>query len=114
MIERAHRQIKAALMPIVLGAIAVDWVSALPLVLLGIRSSIKLDIGASSVELVYGTSFILPGEVLGNFRILKTQTEFLAELRRTVQQIRPVPATNHSINKVFVHPELLKSSRVFV
>ncbi|GBM96316.1 hypothetical protein AVEN_182458-1 [Araneus ventricosus] len=31
-----------------------------------------------------------------------------------MQQIRPVPATNHSTNKVFVHPELLKCSHVFV
>ncbi|GBN02360.1 Retrovirus-related Pol polyprotein from transposon 412 [Araneus ventricosus] len=58
MIERVHRQIKATLM----AHSTADWVGALPLVLLGIGSGIKLDIGASSVELVYGTSLRLPGE----------------------------------------------------
>ncbi|GBN47288.1 Gag-Pol polyprotein [Araneus ventricosus] len=66
MIERVHRQLKAALM----AHSTADWIGALPLILLGIRSSIKLDIGASSVELVYGTSLRLPGEFLGNFRLL--------------------------------------------
>ncbi|GBL87515.1 hypothetical protein AVEN_165134-1 [Araneus ventricosus] len=111
-IERVHRQIKVALM----AHCTADWVGALPLALFGIRSSIKLDIGASSVELVYGTSLRLPGEFF--FRkfqnTTQTQTDFLVELRRTMQQIRPVPATNHSTNKAFVHPELLKCSHVFV
>ncbi|GBO13628.1 hypothetical protein AVEN_125936-1 [Araneus ventricosus] len=103
MIERVHRQLKVALM----AHSTADWVRALPLVLLGILSSIKLDIGASSVELVYGTSLRLPGEFFRQFQnTTKTQTQFLAELRRTLQQIRPVPATNHSTNKVFVHTEL--------
>ncbi|GBN94563.1 Transposon Ty3-I Gag-Pol polyprotein [Araneus ventricosus] len=111
MIERVHRQLKAALM----AHSTADWVGALPLVLLGIRSSIKLDIGASSVELVYGTSLRLPGEFFRQLQsATQTQPEFLAEFRRTMQQIRPVPATNHSTNKVFVHPELLKCSHVFV
>ncbi|GBN03486.1 Gag-Pol polyprotein [Araneus ventricosus] len=111
MIERVHRQLKAALM----AHSTADWVGALPLVLLGIRSSIKLDIGASSVELVYGTSLRLPGEFFRQFQsATQTQTEFLAEFRRTMQQIRPVPATNHSAKEVFVHPELLKCSHVFV
>ncbi|GBM96315.1 Transposon Tf2-9 polyprotein [Araneus ventricosus] len=75
MIERVHRQFKIAFM----AHCTPDWVGALPLVLLGIRSSIKLDIGASFVELVYGTSLRLPGEFFRQFQsATQTQTEFLA------------------------------------
>ncbi|GBM72364.1 hypothetical protein AVEN_178041-1 [Araneus ventricosus] len=97
-IERVNRQLKAALM----AHSTADWLGALPLVLLDIRSSIKLDIGAFSVELVYGTSLRLPGELFRQFQnTTQTQTEFLAELRHTLQQIRPVPATNHSTKYLF-------------
>jgi len=38
------------------------WVKALPLVLLGIRASMKQDINCTSAELVYGMTLCLPGE----------------------------------------------------
>ena len=34
----------------------------LPLVLLGIRTALKEDLGCTAVELVYGTSLRFPGE----------------------------------------------------
>ena len=37
------------------------WAHFLPLVLLGIRSSLKDDLGCSSAEMVYGTTLRLPG-----------------------------------------------------
>lgn len=42
------------------------WVEHLPTVLLGIRSGIKDDIGASTAELVYGISLSLPGDLFRN------------------------------------------------
>ena len=57
LIERLHRQLKAALM-----CHADDhWAEALPLVLLGIRSAWKEDLKASSAELVYGSQLRLAG-----------------------------------------------------
>jgi hypothetical protein len=38
------------------------WTQALPLVLLGIQTSMKEDIGCTAAELVYGTTLRLPGE----------------------------------------------------
>ncbi|TNN12841.1 hypothetical protein EWB00_003366, partial [Schistosoma japonicum] len=38
------------------------WIDALPLVLLGIRSTVKEDVRCSVAELVYGTTLRLPGE----------------------------------------------------
>ena len=57
LVKRFHRQLKAALST----APRTQWIEALPLVLLGIRSSLKEDLHASTSELVYGTTLHLPG-----------------------------------------------------
>ena len=61
MVERLHRQLKASLKARTTTA---DWFVVLPLVLLGIRSSWRVDPGCSPAELVYGTTIRLPGEFL--------------------------------------------------
>ncbi|XP_039302323.1 uncharacterized protein LOC113005207 [Solenopsis invicta] len=59
MIERWHRTLKTAITchnnP--------EWVDILPTVLLGLRSSIKEDIKASSAELLYGTTLRIPDKI---------------------------------------------------
>ena len=61
MIERFHRQMKASLKA---QPDPGRWHELLPLVLLGIRASVKEDIGCSSSELVYGTALRLPGQLV--------------------------------------------------
>ena len=39
-----------------------QWTKAVPLVLLGIRTSIKQNIKCTSAELVYSTTLHIPGE----------------------------------------------------
>ena len=58
-VERFHRQLKAALKAT---PDPNQWVKSLPLVLLGIRTNVKQDINCTSAELVYGTTLRLPGE----------------------------------------------------
>ncbi|XP_037557598.1 uncharacterized protein LOC119434526, partial [Dermacentor silvarum] len=58
MVERFHRQLKSALA----ATEERNWMEALPLILLGIRTAVKTDIGCSAAELVYGTTLCLPGE----------------------------------------------------
>ena len=53
MIERFHRQLKAALKA---QPLPESWTEYLPLVLLGICSAIKEDLHYSPAELVYGTT----------------------------------------------------------
>ena len=55
LVERLHRQLKAALKGHPQQG---NWTEALPLVLLGIRTS---DLGCTAGELVYSTSLRLPG-----------------------------------------------------
>ena len=58
-IERLHRQLKSVLKARLIGP---AWMDELPLVLLGLRSAPKEDLGCSPSELVYGTTIRLPGE----------------------------------------------------
>jgi len=61
MIERFHRSLKSSLRA---RAADSDWVSHLPLVLLGLRSVPKEDTGFSVSEAVYGSPLTIPGEFL--------------------------------------------------
>ena len=58
-IERFHRQLKASLKSYL---DSTNWTSILPIVLLGIRTSLKDDLHCTTAELVYGTTLRLPGE----------------------------------------------------
>ena len=59
MVERFHRQLKAALKAQPQPDL---WMDALPLVLLGIRTALEEDISSMAAEMVYGTTLRLPGE----------------------------------------------------
>jgi len=59
LVERFHRQLKSALKCL---PDTTHWAKALPLVLLGIRTTLKQDLKCTPAELVYGTTLRLPGE----------------------------------------------------
>ena len=59
MVERFHRSLKAALKARLTGN---NWVEELPLVLLGLKTAPKEDLGCSSAEIVYGEPLTAPGE----------------------------------------------------
>ena len=59
LVERFHRQLKAALKAQHNPSF---WMDALPLVLLGVRTALKEDTSSMAAEMVYGTTLRLPGE----------------------------------------------------
>ena len=59
MVERFHRQLKAALKA---QPNPDAWIETLPLILLGIHTALKEDLKATTAEMVYGTTLRLPGE----------------------------------------------------
>ena len=59
MVERFHRQLKAAIMA---HESPNPWTITLPAVLLGVRSAVKERLGRSAAEMIYGTTLRLPGE----------------------------------------------------
>ena len=58
MVERFYCQLKAALMT----RASNTWLLDLPIVLLGTRASLKVDLKYTMAELVYGTIVRLPGD----------------------------------------------------
>lgn len=112
MIERVHRQLKAALM-----CHQNSWVRALPLVLLGMRSSFKEDVKATAAEMLYGETLRLPGELLISNSELDNVTDtadFVVQLRHKMSTVRPIPASRHSQPATFLFKDLSSSTHVFL
>nr|VZH99086.1 unnamed protein product [Spirometra erinaceieuropaei] len=111
LVERLHRQLKSSLMS---QTDAATLSLNLPLVLLGIRSSVKEDIQCTAAELVYGTPLRLPGEFVQpsttNTNITST---FVQQLKQRMAQLRPTP-TRLTSKHVFVHEDLKSAPFVFV
>ncbi|VUZ53876.1 unnamed protein product [Hymenolepis diminuta] len=61
LVERFHRQLKAALAP---HCTPERWTEVLPLVLLGIRTAVKEDLNCSAAEMVFGVPLKLLGQFL--------------------------------------------------
>ncbi|XP_043232707.1 uncharacterized protein LOC122386994 [Amphibalanus amphitrite] len=111
MVERLHRQLKAALR----AAAPARWTEALPLALLGIRSALKQDLGCSTAELVYGAPLRLPGELITpSATAPPTPESFAAELQRTMAALRPTAPRPAPSAPSYVPRALDHASHVFV
>nr|VZH94975.1 unnamed protein product [Spirometra erinaceieuropaei] len=111
LVERLHRQLKSALMSQTESA---TWSVNLPLVLLGIRSSVKEDIQCTAAELVYGTPLRLPGEfVQPSTTNTNIPSTFVKQLKQRMAQLRPTP-TRQTSTHLFVHEDLKSAPFVFV
>ncbi|XP_045449673.1 uncharacterized protein LOC123658281 [Melitaea cinxia] len=103
MVERFHRQLKAAIV-----CHANDrWTESLPWVLLGIRSAFKEDLQFLSAELVYGEPLRLPGEF---FQPADGGTTDLSDFSARLKQ----NASRHASPKVFVYKELATTDHIFL
>ena len=110
LVERFHRQLKASLRT----HITPNWTDSLPMVLLGIRTSLKSDIGTSSAELVYGTTLRIPGEFFNTSldSSVVDPSNFVVQLKDVLQKLRAVsPCTQQ--RKTFIHDDLATASHVF-
>ncbi|XP_071444926.1 uncharacterized protein [Hetaerina americana] len=113
MVERFHRQLKAAIMCHQLDG----WPDVLPVVLLGIRAVWKADIEASPAEMVYGQPVVtsstrrvfVPREWPAD-----DHRNFALQLRQHFCTIRPVHASQHGEKSVFLYQDLSFTSHVFV
>ena len=113
MVERLHRQLKASLKA---RTTTPNWFVELPLVMLGIRSSWRVDPGCSPAELVYGTTLRLPGEFLqptDRFTI-EPDAAFLKQLQHTMRIIQPPAPEYHGNQRVYVPSNLSSTGYVYV
>ena len=112
MVERFHRQLKSSLTA---SSQRENWSLALPIVLLGIRSSLKVDLQHSPAELVYGASLRLPGELLAPSPAPPpcSAQDFASRLKDAMRNLQPV-LPRSSPRKTFVHQDLDTCTHVFV
>ena len=113
MVERLHRQLKAALKARTTGP---DWFDQLPMVLLGIRSSWRVDPDCSPAELVYGTTLRIPGEFLQPCDTSTTTPDitFLRNLQQTMHSIQPPAPKFHGNQTCYVPSTLATAKYVYV
>ncbi|XP_076635465.1 uncharacterized protein LOC143348755 [Colletes latitarsis] len=112
MVERLHRQMKAAIRC----HQQAQWTKVLPTILLGIRAAWREDVKATAAELVYGETLRLPGEFLSP-RPAATDTDvadFAQELREQFRELAPAPVTRHGARKTFIFKDLGVAEQVFV
>ena len=110
MVERFHRQLKASLMA---HANSQRWMENLPIVLLGLRSTLKPDIGFAPAELVYGNPLRLPGEMFCTQQD-QTRLQALIERIRSVTSAVPLPAPRPQSPPSYIDPKLQTCTHVFV
>ena len=110
-----HRTMKSALKA-KLGSDP-NWVDALPLVLLGMRASVKSDLHCSVAEMVFGETLRLPGEfVMPSDGDMAADPAFVADLRQKIRLLRPIPPVRHGgeSRRSYVPQELSSATHVFV
>ena len=112
LVERFHRQLKAALRAC---PDPVQWVDALPLILLGIRTTLKQDLGCSVAELVYGTTLRIPGEFFTSTASTGVDAaSYVEQLKATMHHLQATPPRVSDRPKVYISKDLTSSSHVFV
>ena len=86
MVEHFHHPLKAALKA---QPQPDSWKDALPLVLLGIRTTLKEDISSTAAEMVYNTTLRLPGEFFTPFQTssLPNPSDYVSNLKTYMQTI---------------------------
>ncbi len=112
-IERFHRQLKAALKS---QQKPTHWMDSLPMVLLGIRTALKDDLNSSAAELVYGTTLRLPGEFFDHTQSDATAdpASYVVQLRSSMQQLQASPVRRQPHRKVHVSEDLESCTHVFI
>ncbi|GFX62997.1 hypothetical protein TNCV_1100901 [Trichonephila clavipes] len=110
MIEELHRPLKSAIKC----HGTERWTEVLPLILLGLRASLKEDILCTPAELVFGTTIRLPEEMFDSSKPDDDVVNFVSKLKSHMQSVHPKPPKHHGKRPVFIHPGLLEATHVFL
>ena len=96
LVERLHRQLKALFKAYNNQC----WTETLTVVLLGIRTTVKADIGCCTAELVFGTTIKLPGQFVAPSMINTDMdpSDYVQRLKQHMTHLRPTPKQDHSTN----------------
>lgn len=111
LIERWHRTVKAALK---CHGDKDNWVDTLPIVLLGLRSTVKEDINATPAEMLFGSTLRLPGDFIHDNSNFTPQTEFVRELKKKMNSLRPTQTAHKQQQQTFIHRDMRQCTHVFL
>ena len=111
LVERFHRQLKAALC----AHDNTTWTDSLPLVLLGIRNTVKADLACSPAALVYGSNLRLPADIIVAESMPKNTDpkSYASKLAADMRTVRPTP-TRPSTATSYIPPDLSSAPFVFL
>ena len=115
LVERFHRQLKPSLTA-VKETTGTNWVDPLPLVLLGLRTTLKQDLNCSTAELVYGTTLRIPGEFVSPSpdNLAADPTTYVTQLKRTMASLRATAPRTNNHQVPFMPNDLVTCPYVFV
>ena len=113
MVERFHRQLKAA---IIVHESPNPWTITLTAVLLGVRSAVKERLGRSAAEMIYGTTLRLPGEFTKQYTVdANTDLEnYSDKLRVAMSRLRLCPPRDTQQHNIFQFKEIATCTHVFL
>ena len=112
LVERFHRQLKASLKA---QPDTHRWTEHLPLVLLGIRATVKEDIGCTPAELVYGTTLMLPGQLVAPAATVPPldPVDYVHRLKQHMADLSPT-VTRRQSSKSYIPKALADCTHVFI
>ena len=113
MVERFHRQLKAAIMA---HESPNPWTITLPAVLLGVCSAVKERLGRSAAEMIYGTTLRLPGDFTEQYTVdANTDLEnYSDKLRVAMSRLRLCPPRDTQQHNIFQFKEIAICTHVFL
>ena len=119
MIERVHRTLKERLMFCAASSSAPSssWMDHLPLVLLGLRTTVREDAGCCPADVVFGEQLRLPGDFIDSSSsvVPSADSAFAATLQRSLRGSRPILPVRRGPPLVgHVPPALATVSHVFL
>ncbi|UYV65549.1 K02A2.6-like, partial [Cordylochernes scorpioides] len=86
----------------------------LPSVLLGLRSAIHKDNNHYLFQMVYRKTIRLPGEFFDDSKHHLDAEEFVQQLQKQMELLKPLNEKHHSKTDVFVHKDMKTCSHVFI
>ena len=111
LVERFHRQLKGALKA---SPDPTNWVDMLPMVLLGIRTSLNQDLKGSTAELVYGTTLCLPGDFFQNTNMQLDSATYVTRLRKAMQQLPSPKVRQQTPRQAYINADLKTCTHIFL
>ena len=97
-----------------IGSHCTDYPVSSGVVLMGLRSHVRTDTGASPAEFLFGTAIRLPGEFFLPDDLSPNPQIFIEEFREYMRMVRPVPVVHNYKKRAFFFKELKTCSHVFL